>query len=176
VPLQLGQVLWRVTVPVLSGFRSIEVLLWLVLGLSRLATRTGRRDGVSGIVFRLSVLAGVRLGDLGGGVVTAQVFIFPHSAPRMAPLSPEQLSGQVVKLEPYRVLRDFGVQWQAYLRAHFASITDAALAFGVTERAARRWWDGSGPRGAFVAIALRMHPETAPGYLLGDAPVQAVAA
>ena len=104
------------------------------------------------------------------------ILLFPQTAPQRAPLSPEALSGQVVQLEPYRVLRDFGGQWQAYLRAHFASITDAALAFGVTERAARRWWDGAGPRGAFVAIALRMHPETAAAYLLADMPAQAVAA
>tara|TARA_R110002020_G_scaffold474099_3_gene704523 strand:- start:176 stop:502 length:327 start_codon:yes stop_codon:yes gene_type:complete len=108
--------------------------------------------------------------------MSAVVLVFPQTVPRAAPLSPEPLSGQVVQLEPYRVLRDFGGQWQAYLRAHFASINDAALAFGVTERAARRWWDGAGPRGAFVAIALRMHPETAAAYLLADVPARAVAA
>lgn len=81
----------------------------------------------------------------------------------------------VVPLEPYRILRDFPDQWQAYLRAHFASIADAALAFGVSERAARRWWDGAGPRGAFVAIALQLHPESAPAYLLAATATEAAA-
>lgn len=90
--------------------------------------------------------------------------------------SSEALSGQVVQLEPYRVLRDFAGQWKAYLHHHFVCISDAALAFGVTERAARRWWDGAAPRGAFVAMALRLHPETAAAYLLVDAAILAVAA
>jgi len=107
--------------------------------------------------------------------VTCTILVFPQPAALSESVSPEPLSGQVIPLEPYRVLRDFGGQWQAYLRAHFASITDAALAFGVTERAARRWWDGAGPRGAFVVIALRLHPDTAPTYLLGDLPLQVAA-
>lgn len=98
----------------------------------------------------------------------AVVLVFPQGGAKPAYPSTEPLSGQVVQLEPYRVLRDFSAQWQVYLHAHFDCINDAALAFGVTERAARRWWDGAGPRGAFVAIALRMHPETAPAYLLAD--------
>ncbi|MBB3995286.1 hypothetical protein GGR95_002941 [Sulfitobacter undariae] len=106
----------------------------------------------------------------------SNVIVFRHVASRGAPRSTEALSEQVVQLEPYRVLRDFAGQWQAYLHAHFDCINDAALAFGVTERAARRWWDGAGPRGAFVAIALRLHPESAPAFLLADVPAQAVAA
>jgi len=126
--------------------------------------------------FRLSVLAGFRLGDLGGDAVSAQIFIFPQPAASARVLSPEGLSGLAVPFTPYAVLRDFPEQWQGYLRAHFASLNDAGLAFGVTERAARRWWNGAAPRGAFVAMALRMHPETAPAWLLGDGPALAVAA
>lgn len=107
--------------------------------------------------------------------MSATILVFPDGGPKRSGRSSEPLSGQVVQLEPYRVLRDFGGQWQDYLRAHFASINDAALAFGVTERAARRWWDGAGPRGAFVAIALRMHPDTAAAYLLSDMPEQVAA-
>jgi hypothetical protein len=99
----------------------------------------------------------------------ATILIFPKNDPNPDLGSTEPLSGQVVQIEPYRILRDFPEQWQAYLWAHFGSINDAALAFGVTERAARRWWDGAGPRGAFVAIALRLHPASAPAFLLADA-------
>jgi hypothetical protein len=105
--------------------------------------------------------------------MNCRVYLFPESASKAAEMSPDSLSGQVVRLEPYRVLRDFSEQWQAYLRAHFSSIADVALAFGVSERAARRWWDGAGPRGAFVAIALRLHPASAPAFLLADADVSA---
>lgn len=113
---------------------------------------------------------------LGASVMSAVVYVFPQSGPKPGLRSNEPLSGQVVRLEPYRVLREFSDQWQAYLRAHFSSIADVALAFGVTERAARRWWNGAGPRVAFVAIALRLHPASAPAFLLGDAPAARAAA
>lgn len=103
--------------------------------------------------------------------MSAVVYVFPQTAPRAAAVSPDSLSGQmsadVIPLAPYRIQRDFPEQWQTYLHAHFDSIGAVALAFGVTERAARRWWQGAGPRGAFVVIALRIHPQSAPGYLLG---------
>ena len=107
--------------------------------------------------------------------MNCRVYLFPENASKAAEMSPDSLSGQVVRLEPYRVLRGFSGQWQAYLHGHFACINDVALAFGVTERAARRWWDGAGPRGAFVAIALRLHPNSAPAYLLSDQPLQVAA-
>lgn len=88
----------------------------------------------------------------------------------------EHLSAQVISLDAYRINRDFPQRWQAYLRAHFACINDAALTFGVTERAARRWWNGAGSRGPFVTIALRLHPVSAPAYLLTDQPLDDLAA
>ncbi len=109
--------------------------------------------------------------------MSCTVVVFPQGGPKRTSTSSEALSGQVVPFAPYLVQRDFPDLWQAYVRAHFASIADVALAFGVTERAARRWWDGAGPRGAFVAMALRLHPASAPAFLLGaDAPALGVAA
>lgn len=51
----------------------------------------------------------------------------------------------------------------------------ALITVAVTERSARRWWDGAGPRSAFVAIALLVHPEPAAAHLLGDLLVQVAA-
>ncbi|MGB1389260.1 MAG: hypothetical protein ACPG61_10275 [Paracoccaceae bacterium] len=104
--------------------------------------------------------------------MSCTVVLFRQTGLRQAVASSEclsgHLSGDVVQLDAYRITRDFPDQWNAYLRAHFDAVGDVALAFGVTDRAARRWWDGAGCRGPFVAIALRLHPDTAPAYLLGD--------
>ncbi|WP_299558679.1 hypothetical protein [uncultured Sulfitobacter sp.] len=96
------------------------------------------------------------------------ILVFPEGGANRPVASSEALSGQVIPFVPFRVQRDFPDLWRDYLHAHFACIADVALAFGVTERAARRWWNGAGPRGAFVAMALRLHPQTAPAYLLHD--------
>lgn len=103
--------------------------------------------------------------------MSSKIVNFPQSGRDGLDGSGGGFSGNVVSLDAYRINREFPDRWQAYLRAHFGSIAEAALAFGVTERAARRWWDGAGTRGAYVVIALRTHPETAAAYLLGDVPL-----
>lgn len=65
----------------------------------------------------------------------------------------DQRSGEVVDLHRFRVA--FNDRWMALLRARFDSPVQVACYFGVTERAAQKWWDGiGGPRGAQVALAL----------------------
>jgi len=63
--------------------------------------------------------------------------------------------------------------WSAFLRAHFRSPVDAASFFGVTERAARKWWEGvGGVTGARVVVALATIP-TAQGWLVAERAVVA---
>jgi hypothetical protein len=54
-----------------------------------------------------------------------------------------------------RFYADFPDRWMAFLRAHFDSPMSVAFHFGVTERAADKWWNGvGGPRGDKLAMAL----------------------
>lgn len=58
--------------------------------------------------------------------------------------------------------RDFPELWRDFLRQNFRGPVHVAHDFGVSERAARKWWDGiGGPRGAAVAQAVMQHPEAA---------------
>lgn len=70
-------------------------------------------------------------------------------------------------VDPYREHCQFPDRWRAYLSAHFGNRPDVvALAFGVTERAARKWLAGeTGCKGGAVAIAVQLHPVTAPQML-----------
>lgn len=81
--------------------------------------------------------------------------------------SPKSLSGPLsapVSVQPvfdvYGFSAAFPDRWMGYLRAHFRNAVHVAHVFGVSERAARKWWDGDGAcGGAKVVIALRLHPE-----------------
>lgn len=54
-----------------------------------------------------------------------------------------------------RFYADFPDRWMAFLRGHFASPIAVAFHFGVSERAAEKWWHGvGGPRGDKLAVAL----------------------
>jgi hypothetical protein len=54
----------------------------------------------------------------------------------------------------------FPDKWMGYLRANFDDAVHVARTFRVSERAARKWWDGVGAaRGDKVLIAMRIHPE-----------------
>ncbi len=75
------------------------------------------------------------------------------------------LSGQksapdaAARFDPDDFARKFPAKWQAFLRAHFRNPVHVAYTFGVTDRAARKWWDGDGgPHGAKVAQAQVMYP------------------
>lgn len=64
------------------------------------------------------------------------------------------------RFDPHAFRRVFPDRWAAFLRAHHRDYIEVAYFYGVTERAARDWWEGvSGPRGAPVAVAALHHPE-----------------
>lgn len=63
-----------------------------------------------------------------------------------------------VPFDPWRFRAAFPDRWQAFLRAHYRSPEHVAVAFGVTERAARGWWEGTGgPQGDKVVVAVMRH-------------------
>lgn len=91
----------------------------------------------------------------------------------VVPFSPRQSFGKksVGKSGPCRVTvqgkafdlvqfyADFPDRWMEFLRAHFPSPIAVAFHFGVSERAAEKWWHGiGGPRGDKVLVALRTVP------------------
>jgi hypothetical protein len=58
----------------------------------------------------------------------------------------------------------------AFLRAHHRDATEVAFFYGVTDRAARDWWEGvSGPKGAVVAMAAASSPAGFARIILGRA-------
>ncbi|XAI95590.1 hypothetical protein [Nostoc phage Nsp-JY21] len=82
---------------------------------------------------------------------SATVIPFPGklSSGKRADLS----SGQGFDLLKFQT--DFAERWMQFLRAQFSGPVAVAYHFGVTERAAAKWWDGiGGPRGDKVALAL----------------------
>jgi hypothetical protein len=69
-------------------------------------------------------------------------------------------------LDPFRIHAEFPERWSAYIRAHFRNVSQVIAAFDVSERTARKWWEAeTGANGGNVAVACRMHPETAPQML-----------
>lgn len=60
--------------------------------------------------------------------------------------------------DPYAEARHFPDRWRAYLHAHFRNHMQVAVAFDVSERAARKWWQGEGAcNGAKVSVAIGLH-------------------
>lgn len=58
------------------------------------------------------------------------------------------------RFDPDAYRRAFPDRWSAFVRAHHRSPTEVAFFYGVTDRAARDWWEGvSAPRGSVVAQA-----------------------
>jgi hypothetical protein len=80
---------------------------------------------------------------------------FPHAA-HAALLE----RGAVVPgYDPHQVQRAFPARWQGYIRANFRNLGHVQQVFGVSERAARKWWNGEGGvNGSYVAIAKKEHP------------------
>lgn len=104
----------------------------------------------------------------------ARIVPFPARAGSRYPVSREQSSGlsseRRAPLDPYREHAQFPDRWRAYLHAHFRGPDQVAAAFGVTERAARKWWQGiGGCKGAAVVVAVQLHPDTAPDMLFREA-------
>jgi len=73
-------------------------------------------------------------------------------------------------LDPWQAAHDWPERWRDYLHAHFRGHMAVAQAFQVSEKAARKWWDGAGScRGDKAAMAIALHPDTAPQMLFGIA-------
>lgn len=65
--------------------------------------------------------------------------------------------------DPQKVHREFPERWRSYIRANFRNLRQIQEVFGVSERTARKWWDGeTGANGGHVAIAVIEHPVEAP--------------
>jgi len=70
------------------------------------------------------------------------------------------------RMDPHRVHRDFPDRWCRYIRAHFTSLRHVCQVFDVSERTARKWWNGeTGAVGGHVAVAVQEHPVEAPRML-----------
>ena len=68
--------------------------------------------------------------------------------------------------DPHRIHRDFPMRWQRYIRANFRGLGHVQQVFNVSERTARKWWNGeTGANGGHVAIAVAEHPVQAPRML-----------
>ncbi|MEL6959835.1 MAG: hypothetical protein AAGL89_12875, partial [Pseudomonadota bacterium] len=64
--------------------------------------------------------------------------------------------------DPFEINKRFPDRWKAYLRANFASARQIEVAFGVSNRTARNWINGTnGVNGGYVAIAVSRDPEAA---------------
>ena len=86
-----------------------------------------------------------------------------------APVSPGVCPGQFladigarpVNLHAMRCL--FPALWSAFVRANFTSTVHAAYVFGVDERTARAWWEGTTSPSAPVLAAIE---DRRPGTIL----------
>lgn len=68
----------------------------------------------------------------------------------------------VRRYNPHQVHTEFPDRWQAYIRANYRNLNHVCQVFGVSERAARKWWNGeSGANGGYVGIAMQEHPVAA---------------
>lgn len=71
-----------------------------------------------------------------------------------------QFSERPFDLHRYRVL--FPDRWAAFLHSHFRDHIHVAFIFGVSERAARNWWEGTtAPRAEFALAACKHIPGAA---------------
>lgn len=100
----------------------------------------------------------------------------PYSHIELAPcdsaVSPGSSSGLSFgsRFDPHAYRRAFPDRWMAFLHAFHRDATEVAYVYGVTDRAARDWWEGvSGPRGAAVAMAAAAEPEGFAHYILEGA-------
>lgn len=65
-------------------------------------------------------------------------------------------------VDPDACYAEFPERWRSWLHRHFRSARHVAQAFGVSERAAQKWWDGvGGVNGGKVAYAVRTQPGAA---------------
>jgi hypothetical protein len=72
------------------------------------------------------------------------------------------------RVDPLAVAAAFPDRWMGFLRANFTGPVHVAHTFGVTEKAAQKWWTGIGaPHGSKVAVAAQLLPEAVIVHLFG---------
>ena len=92
---------------------------------------------------------------------------YPQPVPAV-PVAPAPLPATPVTyvLEPDRIAYFFAERWGAYIRANYRNLAHVCRVFGVSERAARKWWNGEGgAHGVNVAVASAEHPDQMPHFL-----------
>jgi len=80
-----------------------------------------------------------------------------------------QLSAAVdlAEREIGRIRDEFPGRWRNFVRRNYRNPQHISRVFGVSERAARKWWSGEmGCKGAYVIAALVVHPEEAMRMLI----------
>lgn len=111
---------------------------------------------------------------MSAGAISSQpsvvVYVNGSSQADSTPDGPEQsikhLSAPAAPFDPHKVHREFPERWRAYVRAHYRDYRHVMQVFPVSERTARKWWDGeTGANGGNVAVAILTHPTTAPAML-----------
>lgn len=91
-----------------------------------------------------------------------------HGGVRGGSVSCGKSSG--ARFDPHAYRRAFPDRWMAFLRAHHRDTTEVAFFYGVTDRAARDWWEGvTMPKGAVVAMAAASEPAGFARIILGRA-------
>lgn len=93
----------------------------------------------------------------------------PCGQPNPAGAAPSFGVSSGSRFDPDAYRRAFPDRWSAFVRSHHRSPTEVAFFYGVTDRAARDWWEGvSAPRGSAVAQAHAQFPD-AGDWLMGRA-------
>ena len=74
----------------------------------------------------------------------------------------DQRSDYAPAYDPHQVHREFPERWQHYIQSNYRSLRHVMNVFRVSERTARKWWNGdTGANGGHVAIAVNEHPVAA---------------
>lgn len=98
--------------------------------------------------------------------VSSKISSAPLDAQKSEPKVERLATGQ--RVDPLTVAKEFPRLWMAFLHANFANPVHVAHVFGVTEKAATKWWQGiGGPNGARVALAAQLLPAATVYYLFG---------
>ena len=95
---------------------------------------------------------------------------WPDDRPDAGEQSSRKWSGQKsggMPCDPLRLRAVMPDRWMAFLHAHFSGVEHVAFFFGVSDKAARKWWNGTGgPQGDKVVLAAITNPDGFQRYLM----------
>jgi len=115
------------------------------------------------------VSSGHAAGHSRGGAAHCPPARLPSGFPYAAHAAALGSAGHVPRAmdDPYACQRAMPDLWSAFIRENFVDVRDVMMAFGVSERAARKWWHAEGGvNGACVVHALRILPDAARAMLI----------